>query len=321
MTTFNVTESTTTVTTTNDVTTITIDNAGIQGAQGASGVVSVTSPITNAGSSSSAIIGIDLTNIAETNAANAFTVGGQTITNDAIATLPLLIKGASGQTANLLELQRNDLSVAFRVRNNGNFGAGGLITATTGFINNDLTGSSSIGFVIRGAAGQSANLQEWQTSAGGTVVRVSSDGQFVAGQQVTAQSGLDVTGGGNGLRSIAGAASVIPIVSRGAASHTANLQEWQNSGGTALAKVSSAGLLQTPGLIGNDGATTFTTPGSRNIQFGVTQSLGGGGGVIGINNAGTVPTSNPTGGGILYVEAGALKYRGSSGTITTLGAA
>jgi len=256
MTTFNVTESTTTVTTTNDVTTITIDNAGIQGAQGASGVVSVTSPITNSGSSSSAIIGIDLTNIAQTNAANAFTVGGQTITNDAIATLPLLIKGASGQTANLLELQRNDLSVAFRVRNNGNFGAGGLITATTGFINNDLTGSSSIGFVIRGAAGQSANLQEWQ-----------------------------------------------------------------NSGGTALAKVSSAGLLQTPGLIGNDGATTFTTPGSRNIQFGVTQSLGGGGGVIGINNAGTVPTSNPTGGGILYVEAGALKYRGSSGTITTLGAA
>jgi len=27
------------------------------------------------------------------------------------------------------------------------------------------------------------------------------------------------------------------------------------------------------------------------------------------------------GGGVLYVEGGALKYRGSSGTITTLGAA
>jgi len=32
----------------------------------------------------------------------------------------------------------------------------------------------------------------------------------------------------------------------------------------------------------------------------------------------TVPTANPTGGGVLYVEAGALKYRGSSGTITTI---
>ena len=35
----------------------------------------------------------------------------------------------------------------------------------------------------------------------------------------------------------------------------------------------------------------------------------------------TAPSANLTGGGILYVEAGALKYRGSSGTITTLGPA
>lgn len=33
---------------------------------------------------------------------------------------------------------------------------------------------------------------------------------------------------------------------------------------------------------------------------------------------GTAPTANLTGGGILYVEAGAMKYRGSSGTITTI---
>lgn len=40
-----------------------------------------------------------------------------------------------------------------------------------------------------------------------------------------------------------------------------------------------------------------------------------------IANATTVPTTNPTGGGILYAEAGALKWRGSSGTITVLGVA
>lgn len=38
-------------------------------------------------------------------------------------------------------------------------------------------------------------------------------------------------------------------------------------------------------------------------------------------NVTTAPASNPTGGGFIYVEAGALKYRGSSGTVTTLGAA
>ena len=40
-----------------------------------------------------------------------------------------------------------------------------------------------------------------------------------------------------------------------------------------------------------------------------------------ISDAVTPPTVTPTGGGILYVEAGALKYMGSSGTVTTLGVA
>lgn len=39
--------------------------------------------------------------------------------------------------------------------------------------------------------------------------------------------------------------------------------------------------------------------------------------VVFIPNA-TAPTANPVAGGYLYVEAGALKYRGSSGTVTTI---
>lgn len=50
-------------------------------------------------------------------------------------------------------------------------------------------------------------------------------------------------------------------------------------------------------------------------------SYGGGEGVIFIANAVTLPTTNPTGGGDLWIDAGALKYRGSSGTVTTLGPA
>ena len=38
-----------------------------------------------------------------------------------------------------------------------------------------------------------------------------------------------------------------------------------------------------------------------------------------IANSSSFPAVNPTGGGFLYVESGALKYRGSSGTVTTLG--
>lgn len=48
--------------------------------------------------------------------------------------------------------------------------------------------------------------------------------------------------------------------------------------------------------------------------------LDGRGAVIKIANRSSTPTT-PTGGGILYVEGGALKYVGSSGTVTTLGSA
>ena len=36
---------------------------------------------------------------------------------------------------------------------------------------------------------------------------------------------------------------------------------------------------------------------------------------------GSAPTANLANGGILFVEAGALKYRGSSGTVTTIASA
>jgi hypothetical protein len=60
--------------------------------------------------------------------------------------------------------------------------------------------------------------------------------------------------------------------------------------------------------------------GGNGWQLGHTNAgdFGGGVGVLGMDNAATVPTTNPTAGGILYIEAGALKYRGSSGTVTTI---
>ena len=45
-----------------------------------------------------------------------------------------------------------------------------------------------------------------------------------------------------------------------------------------------------------------------------------GSGNLTINNTSAAP-STPTGGGVLYVESGVLKYRGPSGTITLVGAA
>jgi hypothetical protein len=55
-----------------------------------------------------------------------------------------------------------------------------------------------------------------------------------------------------------------------------------------------------------------------NVGFRTTSQFGGGRGVIAIANASVVPSVAPDGGGILYVEDGALKYRGSNGTETVI---
>jgi hypothetical protein len=67
----------------------------------------------------------------------------------------------------------------------------------------------------------------------------------------------------------------------------------------------------------------FTRPAAGgNIGFGFPEAhyekFGGGKGVIVIANASVAPTRNIAGAGILFVEDGALKYRGSNGTVTVI---
>jgi hypothetical protein len=70
---------------------------------------------------------------------------------------------------------------------------------------------------------------------------------------------------------------------------------------------------------------TFYTGGSErmridasgNVLLGVTAAGTTAAKVLGLGNA-TAPTTSPAGMGQLYVEAGALKFRGSSGTVTTI---
>ena len=60
-----------------------------------------------------------------------------------------------------------------------------------------------------------------------------------------------------------------------------------------------------------------------NIGFGFKEAkdfdkFGEGQGAIVIANTAVAPTVNVPGAGILYVQDGALKYRGSSGTVTVI---
>lgn len=67
------------------------------------------------------------------------------------------------------------------------------------------------------------------------------------------------------------------------------------------------------------GSRNLVTLDGYNVSFFLDLgSFGDGKNVIFLANATVVPTANPIGGGILYVENGDLKYRGPSGTVTTI---
>lgn len=56
-------------------------------------------------------------------------------------------------------------------------------------------------------------------------------------------------------------------------------------------------------------------------NYGFGGDVASGNGVIFIANDSADPSANPTGGGYLFASSGALKWRGSSGTVTTIAAA
>jgi len=106
---------------------------------------------------------------------------------------------------------------------------------------------------------------------------------------------------------------------------TARTIAGQSFDGTANITIASTELTDTANVAYLDSVNAFTNVGINSflgtVGVGTADQFGSGVQVMGIANATTVPTTNPTGGGVMYVEDGALKYRGSSGTITTIAAA
>jgi collagen type VII alpha len=337
------------------------------------------------------------------------------VTPNSSATIGVIVKNAASQSANLQEWQTVGgttmalISSSGAVRTTGAIAAGS--TASIGQLTSVAPGATTLGFVQKGAASQLADLVQLQTSAsvilggrnavaqiytgstaglttavgGATTAATSTTGTatitttsthnilagdlvVVAGitpggfngtfvvSAVPSSTAISYVNATSGPQTVAGTISVYAqtsivarsaattgLIVRGAGSQASNLQEWQNTGGTVVAAVSSTGAisstisLSSTGTITSTGsyfnlstsATGLALSGTYRIRVAagvtgltsITPQAAGGTDVIYIANASGTPTSNPTGGGILYAEGGALKWRGSSGTITTLGSA
>jgi len=271
--------------------------------------------------------------------------GGDIITSSLPSVVGLTIKGASSQTANLQEWQLPDAttvaSIAATTTGGSTNGVLKLLGAYGGIASNgewsilrnggELQLYAPVDYLIRsiyggtvkvrGHVSQTANLQEWQNSAGTVLSAINSSGNLSIGrgstlgaaaftiQSVTPMSlysGDNTTAlhnrivylrgnsGGN-VMSIASkgdtahgvgalvitngaftselvgfgyngniyanlqSASTIGLIVKGAASQTANLQEWQNSSGTVLAKVDSTGAMFTITPAANTNTTQVAT--------------------------------------------------------------
>jgi hypothetical protein len=184
---------------------------------------------------------------------NTFT-GAQTITGTAAGSQVLTLTGASGQTADLLRAPGGA-----RIPAAGNYFIAPGMTVTYSMDIN-AGGAAIKPLVVKGAASQTASLQEWQNSSGTILASVSSGGTFSNAGNILAGT---TTALGR-ITSVVVTPTVVGLAVRGAASQTANLQEWQNSAGSILASVNSLGGLYVVSglaaiLTANSGATLELT--------------------------------------------------------------
>ena len=178
--------------------------------------------------------------------------GGDIIQSSLSTVIPLVVKGAASQSANLQEWQDSAGNLLGRITSTGvtsfyggsNIFPGDVRAGTQSYLTAALSVASRVatesGLVVRGFASQTANLQEWQNSAGTVLANI------------TASGGLRVNSAFGGAQAAitAGSAATIGAVIRGAASQTANLMEFQNSSGTAITFFNaSGGLTATEGVI------------------------------------------------------------------------
>lgn len=203
-------------------------------------------------------VAIDTAVVPRLGVANTFTE--QNIINaSGTSTVDLIVKATSGQSVALQQWQDPSSTVMSQIIANGALRIGTNIAATGVGVNLDYVGAATVGLVVRGAASQTANLFEAQDSSGNILTKINSSGNM----EITGSSGIGVLVVGTNGNSVFSTAGIVGIGTtasgtyqvniingtaariglrvRGAASQTANLQEWQNSAGTVQAYVNASG--------------------------------------------------------------------------------
>lgn len=168
-----------------------------------------------------------------------------------------------------------------------------------------------------GSSGANANLIIQTKGTGNVSFNVS--GTQVAG--VSAAGVLQATGGDHyfGPNAFGAAGAMIHLeASTGGGNDAFVMAEGSLADANLNLRTKGAGLFRFQNNVGTTLAALFA---SGQLSIGGIGSGGGStGAMLGLSNISNLPAT-PVGGGFVYVQSGALKYVGSSGTVTTLAAA
>jgi hypothetical protein len=235
------------------------------------------------------------------------------------ATIPVTVKGAASQTANLTEWQNSAGTVLSAFDFAGKLGVGTASPETTLHVKS----SNASGMIFERTNSLNSNI-EFRNSTDSMFVGISGVEDFVIGtsNNLDASGILTVTRAGNvgigenspgaNLQVNAETAATKGLIVKAAASQIANLTEWQNSAGTVLASITKDGYVHLPSGsasvpslkigAGTDGiavssASTFMNfilSGTTRLQFGTAN----------MRFAGTGTASAPAYSWIDYATAG-----------------
>lgn len=166
-----------------------------------------------------------------------------TVTNSVVAQ----IVGISGQTSDLLQIG-NGITGANITSLYAGFNASGQFYtgASTALSNTQLSiipnNASTVGGVIRAFPSQTANLQEWQNSAGTILNRLSANGGFYSTNGIYTGYETFIGISYNGVSSPSIAPLTLPtFVVKNLSGQTGDTQQLHNAAGTILAAINSQG--------------------------------------------------------------------------------
>lgn len=136
-----------------------------------------------------------------------------------------------------------------------------------------LTNAADVGLIVKGAAAQAANLQQWQNSAGTVLASIRNDGAFLT-PTILPVSGANpylATGVTWALTGQATTGSTL-LSLRASTGQTANIQEWGTNAALGIFAITAAGLPKWA-LAGNEQTTVGAAGGGSALPATPTKYL------------------------------------------------